>query len=315
MRRLFTAAIAAAITGLCFWLFLTPEVIGALAQLGSQAKSAPLLAAFALTGLVQWLRAWRFAVLSSGRLTLPDVPMFAITLKLSFLNFILPFRLGELGYPALMRQQYGHGLLRSAGVLVIARLFDLATVLAILCGAAAIFYPTPVGRLGLMLGALICATAPVALALLGQTLAPLLLRLVRRASDEVDRTAGSAVWPARGQAAAVVAVLLGFALWLLFGLAAVLVAQAVVDSVSPAAAMLGAAAGNLAFALPVNGIAGLGPAQAAWVLATTWTGVPRQDAVVSALALHAMVLSNALLLGGLAFAGGRGRSLRQYPLP
>jgi len=122
-------------------------------------------------------------------------------------------------------------------------------------------------------------------------------------------------WPATtGYAATVVAVLLGFALWLLFGLAAVLVAQAVVDSVGPAAAMLGAAAGNLAFALPVNGIAGLGPAQAAWVLATTWTGVPRQDAVVSALALHAVVLSNALLLGGLAFAGGLGRPLRQYPL-
>jgi hypothetical protein len=287
-------------------------VIGALAQLGSQAKLAPLLAAFALTALVQWLRAWRFAVLSSGRLTLPDLPMFAITLKLGFLNFVLPFRLGELGYPALMRQQYGHGLLRSAGVLVLARLFDLATVLAILGGAAAIFYPTPVGRLGLMLGALLCAAAPLALVPLRQALAALLLRLSRRSGEEVDRTAGSAI-PASGQGAAVLAVLLGFALWLLFGLAAVLVAQAVVDSVSAAAAMLGAAAGNLAFALPVNGIAGLGPAQAAWVLATTWAGVPQPDAVVSALALHAVVLSNALLLGGLAFAGG-GRALRQSPL-
>lgn len=318
MRRLFTAALAAAITGLCFWLFLTPAVIEALAQLASQAKLAPLLVAFALTGVVQWLRAWRFAVLSSGRLTLPDLPMLAITLKLSFLNFVLPFRLGELGYPALMRQQYGHGLLRSAGVLVLARLFDLATVLAILCGAAAIFYATPIGRLGLVLGALACAAAPLALAPLAQALAPLLLRRTRRARDEADRTPGAAIWPAMrgasGHAATVVAVLLGFALWLLFGLAAVLVAQAVVDSVGPAAAMLGAAAGNLAFALPVNGIAGLGPAQAAWVLATTWTGVPRQDAVVSALALHAVVLSNALLLGGLAFAGGLGRPLRQYPL-
>ena len=318
MRRLFTAALAAAITGLCFWLFLTPAVIEALAQLASQAKLAPLLVAFALTGVVQWLRAWRFAVLSSGRPTLPDLPMLAITLKLSFLNFVLPFRLGELGYPALMRQQYGHGLLRSAGVLVLARLFDLATVLAILCGAAAIFYATPIGRLGLVLGALACAASPLALAPLAQALAPLLLRRTRRARDEVDRTPGAAIWPAKrgasGHAATVVAVLLGFALWLLFGLAAVLVAQAVVDSVGPAAAMLGAAAGNLAFALPVNGIAGLGPAQAAWVLATTWTGVPRQDAVVSALALHAVVLSNALLLGGLAFAGGLGRPLRQYPL-
>src|SRR5262245_18645118 len=155
MRRLFTAALAAAITGLCFWLFLTPAVLGALAQLGAQAKLAPLLAAFALTGLVQWLRAWRFAVLSSGRLTLPDAPMLAIALKLNFLNFVLPFRLGELGYPALMRQQYGHGPLRSAGVLFVARLFDLTTVLAILLGSAALVIATPAGQVAFAVAALL----------------------------------------------------------------------------------------------------------------------------------------------------------------
>jgi hypothetical protein len=36
------------------------------------------------------------------------------------------------------------------------------------------------------------------------------------------------------------------------------------------------------------------------VAATTWAGVPWDDAVVSALALHAVVLSNALLLGVVA---------------
>ena len=100
---------------------------------------------------------------------------------------------------------------------------------------------------------------------------------------------------------------LGFAIWLVFSLAAVLVADAVVETVPPAAAMLGAAAGNIAFALPINGLAGLGPAQAAWVLATTWAGVPREDAMVSALALHAVALLNALLFGGLALASGFGR--------
>ena len=90
---------------------------------------------------------------------------------------------------------------------------------------------------------------------------------------------------------------LSLAIWLVLGLAAILVAGAVVATVSPAAAMLGAAAGNVAFALPINGIAGIGPPQAAWVAATTWAGVPWDDAVVSALALHAVVLTNALVLG------------------
>jgi hypothetical protein len=69
--------------------------------------------------------------------------------------------------------------------------------------------------------------------------------------------------------------------------------------------MLGTAAGNLAFALPVNGIAGVGPPQAAWVAATTRGGVPWNDAVISALALHAVVLANAVILGAVAACGGR----------
>jgi hypothetical protein len=97
---------------------------------------------------------------------------------------------------------------------------------------------------------------------------------------------------------------LSVGLWLVFGLAAVLVAGAAAATVSPAAAMLGAAAGNVAFALPINGIAGIGPSQAAWVAATTLVGVPWDDAVVSALALHAVVLINAIACGGLAMAGG-----------
>jgi len=60
------------------------------------------------------------------------------------------------------------------------------------------------------------------------------------------------------------------------------------------------------------------PAWAAWVLATTWAGVPRPDAIVSALALHAVVFANALLLGGLALGCGLGQrsgSGRRAALP
>jgi hypothetical protein len=70
--------------------------------------------------------------------------------------------------------------------------------------------------------------------------------------------------------------------------------------------MLGAAAGNVAFALPINGIAGIGPPQAAWVAATTYAGVPWTDAVLSALALHTVVLTNAIVLGAAAAVTGVG---------
>ena len=110
----------------------------------------------------------------------------------------------------------------------------------------------------------------------------------------------------RDRRAAILMVGLGFGLWIAFGLAAVLTASAVVHTVAPVAAMLGAAACNIAFALPVNGIAGIGPAQAAWVVAVTQAGVPWDDAVLSSLALHAVVLSNVLALGALAMVPAPG---------
>src|SRR5262245_21103540 len=324
MKKIGMALLAAAITGLCLWVLVTPQVVQALGRLRADAKPAPLIAAFVLAGLVQWLRAWRFAVMTSGRSTLPDAPMVLIALKLNFLNFVLPFRLGELGYPALMHQQYGHGLLRSAGVLLLARSFDLTTVVAILLGAAALLLSTPAAQTAALL-ALGFALAPFALVGLGAALLPRLAdklagaslqsglasrlgaglaRFARSPAPDADWVTGLRTI-GRGPLPLVVG--LGFAIWLTFGVAAVLVAAVVVATVARGAALLGAAAGNIAFALPINGLAGLGPAQAAWVLATTWAGVPRADAIVSALALHAVVLGNALLLGGLALGCGLGR--------
>jgi hypothetical protein len=301
MRQLLHAVIAAGITGLCLWFLLTPQVLTALARVACEANPAALAAAFLLSGGVQWLRAWRFQVMSTGRLGPPEWPMIRIALQLNFLNFVLPFRLGELGYPALMRQQYGHAIVRSAGVLLIARLFDLTTVLAILLGSAAVLQPAAAGQTALMIGALGFAVAPFALVRLGTALWPRLAALAGAGAAPL------ATLPSLGQGPTRVVVGLGFGIWLLFGLIAMCVAQAVVATVSPGAAMLGAAAGNLAFALPVNGVAGIGPAQAAWVLATTWVGVPHDDAIVSALALHAVVLLSALVFGGLATASGPGR--------
>jgi hypothetical protein len=200
-----------------------------------------------------------------------------------------------------MHRRLGYGLLHAAGVLLIARLFDLATVGAILLGAAAALDLWPgAGRVLLALAALALALAPFGLAVAGLALRPRLARLPRVGDAAARLTAGFEA--IGGHAAGLAAVGLSLALWLVFGLAAVLVAQAVVATVSPAAAMLGAAAGNLAFALPVNGIAGIGPAQAAWVAATIRAGVPWDDAVISALALHAVVLANAFVLGALAAA-------------
>jgi hypothetical protein len=97
-------------------------------------------------------------------------------------------------------------------------------------------------------------------------------------------------------------VLLSFAIWIVFGGLAVVAANAVVEKMPVAVAMLGASASNLAFALPINGIGGLGPAQAAWAVAVNQAGIPWENAVISAFALYAVTLVSALLFGGIAAA-------------
>ena len=138
-----------------------------------------------------------------------------IAFQLNFLNFVLPFRLGELSYPVLMRRHYGHGLLHSAGVLLLARLFDLATVVSILLGAAAVLQLAGgAGNAVLALGALGLGLAPFGLSLLGRA-----LRRWIRAAAGCRRHRCEAVTAGldsiRNRRVGLTAVVLSFAIWLL----------------------------------------------------------------------------------------------------
>jgi hypothetical protein len=191
MKRLLSAVLALSITAVCLWFLLTPDVMQALGQVASNARPIPIIVAFGLVALVQWLRAWRFAVMTAGTAALPDTVLVRIALQLNFLNFVLPFRLGELGYPVLMRRHYGHGLLHSAGVLLLARLFDLATVVSILLGAAAVLrLAGGTGNAMLALGSMVLGLAPFGLILAGRALRPWLTRLPGVGVSAAKLTAG-----------------------------------------------------------------------------------------------------------------------------
>ena len=300
MNRSLSVVLAVAITALCLWFLITPEVLQSLRRIGTEARPLPIVAAFLLCTLVQWLRAWRYSMMTAANLDLPPSAMVRIACQANFLNFVLPFRLGELGYPVLMQRRYGIRFLHATGVLLLARLFDLAAVGCIFLASASM--------LGLVSGifnllaaacAVALAIAPFGVAIAGRALRPHLVRLPYVGATIAEPL--SAALDALGDMRVRVAVVaVGFANWLALAWMAVLIAQAVVNTVPAAAAVLGGTASSLAFALPINGIAGIGPTQAAWVLATVQAGVPWDDAVVSALALHAVVLVNAIVLGGLA---------------
>ncbi len=309
--RVVSVVLGVAITAAVIWYLLTPEVLREFRTVAANANWPLLALATALTTIVQWLRAWRFAIMTNRNFALPGLPLVRIAFQLNFLNYALPFRLGELGYPVMMRRAYGQPVAGALGVLLLARIFDLLTVSAIFLFLAAALGlgKTAAGGIALATLAAAVALAPVGLVFGAAAARPLLKNL------PADGRLASAIAPSLtalgAHRAQLAAIGLSFTIWLVFGGIAALAASAVTDDVPAAAAMLGAAAGNVAFALPVNGIGGLGASQAAWALAVSHAGVPWSDAVVSALALYAVTLGGALLFGGLATLSSAGGSIRQ----
>ncbi len=303
--RALSLALAALLTAAALWYLIEPGTFSQLRLALARADWWTLALAMALSAAVQWLRAWRFGIMTSGDLAFPNAGVVRIAFQLNFFNFVLPFRLGELSYPVLMRRAYGQPFLDAAGVLLLARLFDLCTVGAILLGTAAWLGLAGAGFTALLLALAAAALAllPAILVLAANAAGPAISRLPLAGGFAGPLAASSAAL--RTRPARLAAIGLSFAVWLTFGVLAVLTANAVVDGISPAVALLGASAGNLAFALPINGIAGLGPSQAAWAAALSQAGVPWSDAVISALALYAVVLTSALLFGGIAMIGRR----------
>lgn len=299
-RQLIFVLLAVVMTAAAARYLITPAVLEALLTAINRIDPLTVVLALALNGALQWLRAWRFAVMTRGTFIMPDTGLVRIAFQLNFFNFVLPMRLGELSYPVQMRRVYGQPLLESTGVLLLARLFDLATLAAILLALVVQlgFVDSALLNAGLATLAVIAGGFPIILGAAGRLVTPLAARLPKVSRHAVALgTALRTLDDHRVQAASIA---LSLAIWVSYGLMAVLVASALSPAIGIAQGMLGAAAGNVAFALPVNGIAGFGPAQAAWVVAVTETGVPWRDAAVTALGVHAVSLASALLFGGAA---------------
>jgi len=307
IRRAITVVLGVAITAAAIWYLVTPDILHELESVAETASWPWLALAMLVGAAVQWLRACRFQIMTTGHFALPGAPLVRIAFQLNFLNFVLPFRLGELGYPVLMRRAYGQPLLSAAGVLLLARIYDFCTVGAILAAMAAGLGLAPTSSLqaALSAAAALLAIAPVAMVIGARPLSRWLTSAA--AAERLPAAFRAASTALAARPAQLAAIALSFGIWLVFGLLAGLAANAVA-AIPPAIALLGAAAGNLAFALPVNGIGGLGASQAAWALVVSKAGIAWTDAVISALAVYAVTFSAAILFGGAAMLAPGGRA-------
>jgi hypothetical protein len=312
LRRLISTALAFAVSAVVLW-WLLADGTGARLIEALGAADPWLLALGALLAIaIQVIRAWRFAILATGRLAPPSWTMVGIATRLVLFNFLLPFKLGELSFPLMMKRTYGTPLGEAAGNLVLSRLLDLGVVGAlILVTAAWLIDPAIHGwspPLASAAGVLMLA-APL---LLTERL-PHLRRLTAR-WPSIDRLAvqmshGAAMMqPLRPK---LLVSALTLAIWLGHATIAWLVARAIGAGFGFVSMAMASASSNLAFALPISGVAGLGPPQAAWAGMLRLAGHDWSPSITSALLCHGLLLGTLAILGAILVIGQnlRGRAI------
>ena len=88
-------------------------------------------------------------------------------------------------------------------------------------------------------------------------------------------------------------------IWVLLSLLYYWAAQITLPELTYFQTLLAATAASLSFALPINGVAGIGPMQGAWAYALASTGVAWDIGIASALICHSVLLIGSTLLSGL----------------
>ena len=300
-RQIVTTLVSLAITGGVLYLLLTDQVMADLRALLPRVDLRYVAAALCVGPVIQYLRAWRFTRLlwpkdAAGR---PSLAMYRVSTFLLLFNYLLPFRAGELSFPLMVKQRFGVDLTSSVGVLVVSRVLDLLVIVATCAIAAVMVIADRPGLVRLALAVALAtvfalavtpwiagASRRVLLPLVGRWPKPaeLLARLLRglhriaRARDYLPVLA------------------LSVAIWLLQFVFCLFCLRAVVDDAGYWQGMFAGATALLAWSLPINGVAGVGPVQAAWAFAAQLAGIDWSAGIASALLFTGVGLISIILL-------------------
>lgn len=304
IRRLTSTLMAIAVSAIVLWWLLADGIVTSMIEALRTAALLPLALGALLAIAIQGLRAWRFAILTAGSPALPAWTMIGIATKLVLFNFLLPFKLGELSFPLMMRRAYGTPFGEGAGILILCRLLDFGVVAAfILLTSAWLLDPAIHGWNPPLIGALGVITL-VTPPLLADRIPA--LRLLIKRWPSIDRLAGQLSLGAsmmRAPGPKLLVLVLTLLIWIMHATIAWLVVLAIGAGFDFLSMIMASAASNLAFALPISGVAGLGPPQAAWATMLHLAGHDWPPAITSALLCHGLLLVTLSLLGAAFWVG------------
>ncbi len=315
VQRLISTVLALIISAVVLWWLLADGAGRTFLNALQTAHLWPLALGGLIAIAIQMIRAWRFALLRDGSLDLPSWTMVGIATKLVLFNFLLPFKLGELSFPLMMKRAYGTPFGQGAGILILCRLLDLGTVAAIiLLTAAWLLDPaihgwspglvTAFGLMALIIPFLIIERLPR-------------LRRLTANLPRVDHLAGqmshgcAMMRPPRQR---LLAAVLTLSIWIAHAVIAWLTAQAIGADFGPLPMAMASASSNLAFALPISGVAGLGPPQAAWASMLHWAGHDWDPAIATALLCHGVLLVTLSAFGAAFWIGQCFRTKGSTPI-
>lgn len=256
-----------------------------------QADAALLLAAAAVLATAYMLRAFRVAIVLGAP---PARSLLRISVLHNLLSTVLPMKLGEAALPLLLRRGHMTPLSSGVGVLLGVRLFDMLA-LAVVAGSV---LATGGGRLGPLVAwpAALLAAAGVALVLALPRLSAVADRLIAWIGRRWPRLAGFAVQVSASALNAtgrrgLLLLVLSAAAWCCVLLAFYLAGRAFGLSATPAESALATSAAAFAFALPINGLAGIGPVQLTWAGVMAGLGQAYAAAFPAALAVQLVSLA------------------------
>lgn len=221
------------------------------------------------------------------------------------LNLILPARTGEASFPILMQRWFGIDAARAAGTLVWLRLLDLQVLATIAAACAASGWLAPTQSLSRLAwaAAALAALAPLAVFAARRPIQARLSQREGRLARLVSRALGGLPTRALGL---LLDLGLTWAAWSI-KLLALGIVLGLLAGIAPAVGTLGAIGGDLSTVLPLHAPGGFGTYEAGVMalLAPAAAGQALGTLLAAAVNLHLLVLTTALMAGGLAGISGR----------